>query len=133
MIWILVLGIALTAVPLLGFFIFGGFMMRGTLNDDDDGDKVFTGLIASVAIGAVMMLMGVLSILKDEPQWLLLILGSIFALVPLIGFITIGCWMLYKELKNEDEWGKLFTSMVVSVSFGIILLLLYFIFTSRAA
>lgn len=133
MFWVLILGLAMTIVPILGFFIFGGFVMRGTLHDDDDGDKVFTALIASVSIGAVMILMGILSILKDEPIWYLLVLGILFAVVPLIVFVIIGCWMLYKELKNEDEWGKIFTSMVVSVAFGIILLLVYFIFTSRAA
>jgi hypothetical protein len=74
-----------------------------------------------------------LSILKDQPQWYLIVLGMLFAIIPLITFVVIGCWMLYKELKNEDEWGKLFTSSIVSVAFGIILLLVYFIFMSRAA
>lgn len=133
MIWILILGIAMTAIPILGFFIFGGFMMHGTIGDDEDGEKIFTGLIASVSLGCVLLLLYGLSFLKEAPSLPLLVFGIILAAIPIIGFVAVGCWMLYQELKNEDEWGKIFTAMVVSVSFGIILLLLYFIFTSRVA
>lgn len=64
---------------------------------------------------------------------LMFILGVLFIGLPLIILVGTGCWMLYKELKNEEEWGRIFTAMLVSIFLGILLMIIYFVFTMRAA
>ncbi len=55
-----------------------------------------------------------------------LIIGMILFIFPMVVSVSVGCWMLYKELKNEEEWGKIFTGMVISFSLGALSILAYF-------
>ncbi|MEK7665887.1 MAG: hypothetical protein AAB337_03355 [Patescibacteria group bacterium] len=64
---------------------------------------------------------------------LMFILGLLFVAVPVLGLVGTGCWMLYKELKNEEEWGRIFAAMFVSFSLGALLLFIYFVLMMRDA
>lgn len=51
---ILILGIALIAVPVLGFIIAGSLFLIAALQEDA-GDKVFPGLLASIGLGVALL------------------------------------------------------------------------------
>lgn len=124
---LLVIGIILTVLPTVGFLILGAIMMHGTMHDDDNGDKVFLLFVASVAIGLVAAVFYVISVFKGVPALWLLLMAALLSGLPLVIFVGIGCWMLYGELRNEDEWRGIFTGLSVLTFFGVLLLLLYFL------